>query len=53
MSPRVSPRRPEITLLIGLDFRGLHAVQFVNRGWYDNVPLHAPFDQTRVAHDRG
>jgi hypothetical protein len=47
-------------LLIGLDFRGLPAVpvaisegEFVNGGWYDNVPLHASFDQARVAHDRG
>jgi hypothetical protein len=47
-------------LLIGLDFRGLPAVpvaisegEFVNGGWYDNVPLHPSFDQARVAHDRG
>jgi hypothetical protein len=47
-------------LLIGLDFRGFHAVpvaisegEFVNGGRYDNVPLHASFDQARVAHDRG
>ncbi len=48
----------DLGLLIGVDFRGLHAVpvaisegEFVNGGWY--VPLHASFDQARVAHDRG
>lgn len=46
--------------MIGLDFGGLHAVpvaiskgEFANGEWYDNVPLHGPFDQARAAHDRG
>ena len=30
-----------------------HAKPWRNGGWYDNVPLHASFDQARVAHDRG
>ena len=46
--------------LIGLDFRFCvpcllpsRRASSLTEEWYDNVPLHASFDQARVADDRG